>query len=69
MPEELARFHNFLRIMRSIDQHELVEAGVMAADNLSSWKRFQDDPYTWMLKADDDTVLKLWGIIERRSKK
>lgn len=62
-------FHNGLRILRSIDMYELIEAGVM--DDSSAmrdlvWSRFRLDPYTFFIGADDDTAAKIWTIIEKR---
>jgi hypothetical protein len=60
-------FRNRLCILRSIDRHELVEAGVLAADDVSMWNVFAVDPYRWFLLRDDDTAEKLWRLIERRA--
>ena len=66
----LDEFHNALRIMTSIDFSELVRAGVMvesdAHGEFCKWDRFRRDPYRWMIRADDETAEKLWGIIQGR---
>ncbi len=59
------QFHNILRIMRGIDRHELVDAGVDMTDP-KEWPRFMNDPYTWFIKASDADADKVWAIIERR---
>lgn len=41
----LREFHNALRILTSIDFYELVEAGVIDADDTAEWKAFREDPY------------------------
>lgn len=63
---------NALCILRSIDRYELVEAGVEGVEPFmdlagdQKWIAFRDDPYTFFIRADDDTAEKIWGIIERR---
>ena len=63
---ELRIFHNRLRILTSIDKHELVEAGVLADDDTLRWKEFQKDPYRVFVRCNDETCTKLFGIIQRR---
>jgi hypothetical protein len=67
--EDLHRFLNALRIMYSIDRHELVEAGVFEADNDKQWNRFTADPLLWLIKAEDHQAIAVWGIIEARQPK
>lgn len=62
-----ADFHNRLRVMRSIDRHELVEAGALAPDDLAGWEAFDKDPYRWFIRAPDAEADRLWSIIERRA--
>lgn len=62
-------FHNRLRIMVGIDMHELVEAGAIAANDRNAWESFRLDPYRFFIRADDDTALKIWSVIERRATK
>lgn len=63
------RFHNALRIMLSIDMSELVAAGVIAGGDKTSWEKFRDNPYRWMLRVDDDTAQRLWLLIESRQRR
>ena len=42
-------FHNRLRILASIDLHELEDAGV----SMSEWLNFGIDPYRWFIRASD----------------
>jgi len=63
----LREFHNALRVLRSIDRHELVDFGVLAADDDAKWAAFQADPYRWFIRADDATAQSLWTIIVRRT--
>jgi hypothetical protein len=61
-------FQNKLRILNSIDRHELIEAGLMASErDLIRWQIFRENPHLWLMKADDDRAEKLWSIIEKRS--
>jgi hypothetical protein len=60
-------FRNRLCILRSIDRHELVEAGAIGADDDAMWRTFAADPYRWFLLRDDETAEKLWQLIERRA--
>lgn len=66
----LSEFHNALRIMTSIDFSELVNAGVMvesdARGEFCKWEKFRADPYRYLIRADDDTADKIWGIIQAR---
>ena len=59
-------FHNALRILTSIDCHELEEAGVIRAGDLAAWGAFRLHPYQWFVRADDAAARALFGIIERR---
>lgn len=62
-----AFFHNALRLLISIDQHELIDAGVARMDERLIWQRFRDDPYRWFIQASDADADYVWAIIERRS--
>ncbi|KAF0102186.1 MAG: hypothetical protein FD144_2621 [Rhodospirillaceae bacterium] len=64
-----AEFHNCLRILTSIDKHELVEAGVIKPEDTAAWLSFTRDPHRWFIRADDATATKLWAIIERRQRR
>lgn len=64
---QLAEFLNALRIMLSIDQDELIAAGVIPAGDWMAWRRFRSDPFRWFIRdADDEAASKLWALIERR---
>ena len=54
----LRRFLNALKIMRSIDEFELSDAG--AIKSLVEWRRFRADPYGFLLHADDDRAHRSW---------
>jgi hypothetical protein len=61
-----ARFHNALRILLSIDQPELVGAGVLASSDREAWEDFRSDPYRWFIGATQRNALAVWAIIEQR---
>lgn len=63
---ELRDFHNGLRILTSIDMHELVEAKVIEADDEAEWAAFRKDPHRWMILADDDQADALWSVMKKR---
>ena len=64
---DFREFHNALRIMRSIDYPELVEAGVSYPD--LDWASFRANPWDWFLRASDHDAAAVWTIIERRQPK
>lgn len=66
---ELRVFHNRLRILTSIDKHEMVDAGVIDGDEPLQWTNFWHDPYKWFICCPDDQASKLFGIIQKREKR
>lgn len=60
-------FRNRISILRSIDKHELVEAGVIEPGDDAMWRAFAADPCRWFLLRDDEVAEKLWQLIERRA--
>jgi len=52
------QFHNGLRLLNSIDAHELGDP--------EWWPRFRDDPYRFFIKADDGQVEIIWNAMKRR---
>ena len=63
---EMRVFHNRLRILMGIDKHELVEAGVIAENDVKSWANFTVNPYQWFIRCSDNQCAALWTIIQRR---
>lgn len=59
-------FHNRLRILLSIDRHELAAAGVLAAQDLLGWSQFQHDPFRFFLRLDTRRASALWGLVQSR---
>ena len=59
------RWYNDLRIMRGIDKHELVVAGVIGEDD-EVWGRFCDDPYTFAVYLGDAQAVALYRLIDGR---
>lgn len=60
-------FRNRLCILRSVDRHELVEAGVMGDDDLTKWNTFLRDPVGFFVVCEDHRAEKLWRLIESRA--
>lgn len=60
-------FRSRLCILTSLDCHELVRAGVIAANDEAMWRSFAADPYRWFILCDDKTAEKLWRLIETRA--
>lgn len=52
-------FHNALRVLRSIDQHE---TGLGDAE----YRRFGDDPYGWFIRAPEEQARALWAVVLQR---
>lgn len=57
-----AEFHNALRILTSVDRHELADVFTDGA----AWHAFRTDPFRFFIRADDDTAQAIWRVIERR---
>lgn len=64
MDPEFAAFHNRLRLMLSIDFHQLVEAGVMDANDHRGWAAFSENPWRSLIRMDDERAEKVWRIME-----
>lgn len=52
------RFVNALKILRSLDEHEVPE--------LQSWETFRDAPYLYFLHASDKDQAIIWRAINAR---
>ncbi len=65
----LREFLNALRILRSVDRYELIDAGVIDRLDVSGWSLFKSDPFRWINLTDYKTAEKLWTIIEGRQPK
>lgn len=61
---DLNCFHNSLRILASIDRHELADAGLMLDD--AEWSRFASNPWAWLIRAGDEDMRAVWSIIQAR---
>lgn len=59
-------FASRLKIMRSLDLPDLIEAGVFDAAG-HGWSQFRADPATWLLTADDSAADKAWALVEERA--
>jgi hypothetical protein len=77
-PMNLNQFHNGLRVLTSIDRHELEAVGIIDVpkgqgvypgcmdEPNKTWERFRADPFRFFLRCDDDKTRKIWAIIEKR---
>lgn len=67
----LAEFHNGLRILSSIDFHELVAAGAITddRDGETEWEQFRLNPWRYFIAADDDQAEKIWAVVSQRARK
>jgi hypothetical protein len=65
----LAEFHNGLRILSSIDFHELAAAGAITDDAHGEveWEHFRANPWRYFIAAEDDCAAKIWTIVSRRA--
>lgn len=57
---------NALAILRSLDQHELVNAGVLEADDMAGWIAFRDDPYLTYPTLGDRAQERCFALIQTR---
>lgn len=57
-------FHNNLRILLSIDRHELEDVGICLTT--ADWDRFQAAPFRFFIRCDDPTADRIWAVIESR---
>ena len=57
-----AQFHNALRILTSIDFHEVQDV----LPDGAAWQSFRTDPFRFFIRADDETADAIWRVIERR---
>lgn len=62
-------FHNALRIMWNLDRHELVDAGVIEADQEGHWLAFRDHPHATAVRMNDERFDRLCKLIESRQPK
>jgi hypothetical protein len=60
------RFMNSLRILHSIDEHELAAVGVKFGEFGFTWESFRNNPSRALMAASDYTADRICDIIERR---
>lgn len=63
---KFAEFHNGLRVLLNVDQHELVQAGILRSNDINGWGEFRRDPFRWFIRADDEKAKKLWALVKDR---
>lgn len=51
-------FHNGLRLLRSIDSHEI--------GNPDWWPQFRDAPYEFFIRTSDENAALIWAAMEER---
>ena len=56
---DFRRFHNGVRILRSLDQQEVDSLAV-------DWPRFRDAPFLYFIAANDEAKAVIWRALERR---
>jgi len=61
-------FHNRLRILSSIDRHELaaLDTEIWTA---GEYVKFRDDPWRYFIKADDEVAVMIWNVVTKRAGK
>lgn len=59
-------FANGLKILSSLDLHDLEAAAVIDAGDAGAWADFSRNPYRWLLTASDHRAEALWSLIEQR---
>lgn len=55
-------FHNALRVLRSLDRHEIAPAL-----SYEDWFDFRDFPYDWFIGAEESKARAVWAAVERRA--
>jgi hypothetical protein len=75
------QFHNGLRLLRSIDLHELQAEGLWKTagrgemynaktaggfEQYEQWCKFRDTPHDFLIRCDDDTAAKIWSAMVKR---
>lgn len=67
------QFRSRVASLHNIDLAELIEAGVIPADDgrvnsaaQREWVKLNANPFAFLLKLDDERLEKLWELIEAR---
>lgn len=63
---ERAAFINGLKILRSIDMHELVGHGLMESGDQRVYREFNQDPIGWVCRLDVANQERFWSLIQSR---
>jgi hypothetical protein len=59
-------FENRLKVLHSLDRHELVEAGLGHMADDRHWVAFREKPAAWLLNAEDHNAAAVWALVESR---
>lgn len=62
--DDQARFLNRIKIMISLDQHEIRPSGGPMTDSV--YTRFVADPFRFMMRCDDQTAAAIWRAVVAR---
>ena len=54
------RFHNLIRILRSLDKCEVT--------GVRDWRAFRDDPCEYVIKCSDEDMAVIWAALRKREK-
>lgn len=64
---DLQHFLNRSKVLRSIDQDELVAAGIKIMSAQAQYRSFMADTIGFLAWTDDATAEIIWGIVEKRA--
>ena len=62
--EARSQWRNVWCILRSLDLHELAEAGGRDIN----WRDFRADPHSYLVRTDDRNADAIWRAVEKRLK-
>jgi hypothetical protein len=58
----LRAFHNALRILNSLDYHDVS----FLTHDKQGWLSFRDNPYTFFITTSDANAARIWAAIQKR---
>lgn len=64
---DFAEFHNALRILNSLDLHEINQADVPLS--MDAWDAFRKHPFREFIRMPREDAVKIWGAIEARQRR
>lgn len=67
------KFSDLLRTMMNIDRDQLEAVGVLTQgktdDGGTSWKRWNNEPFMFVMKLDDERLQALWRLLQQQNPK